>query len=89
MIPLFFPSLLKIPAQENDLSYHPAAPGAIHNHSSPPLLRLSLLRKSKLAARKSPLWRDYAGKASAQLLRIADSGFFLNPHSAFKLPGFP
>jgi hypothetical protein len=32
MIPLFFPSVLKIPAQEDDLSYHPAAPGAIHNH---------------------------------------------------------
>jgi len=60
----------------------------------PSLLRLSFLWESKLVARESRLWRDYAQKASAQLFRIADCGFpiflvsFFNPHSAFYNPQF-
>jgi hypothetical protein len=40
MIPLFIPSLFPIYGQKNILCYHPAAPGAIYNHSNAEFLLL-------------------------------------------------
>ncbi|KPK89908.1 MAG: hypothetical protein AMJ94_10910 [Deltaproteobacteria bacterium SM23_61] len=34
MAPLFFSLQFRISGQKNNLSYHPVAPGAIHNHSN-------------------------------------------------------